>query len=245
MPLVLVHEVRDDHGGCEFERFFAVTPPDLAQAQGLYRQIATPLHASERHLAIALSLIASQLGAAKLPHDKSRTCPMDVVQPRQCVISNSGTGEQGTGERSRGEQGDARGPMVAPLAAKKHWIKTLWRRKGATALAGGACSGGDGHQAGGESFVSCTSCSCAQANGLDTPLSEAQSQPFQVELSTTPIVLDQPVSPHVEMLTPPVVPAPTSGPSCAGIASLGSCLQETSQPCSPYGQKAAELDGWL
>lgn len=42
-----------------------MTPADLARG-GLYKDIAIPLHASERHLAVELSLIARKLGAQRV-----------------------------------------------------------------------------------------------------------------------------------------------------------------------------------
>ena len=35
LQLILVHETREEHGGCEFEHFFDVTPPDLIHSGGL------------------------------------------------------------------------------------------------------------------------------------------------------------------------------------------------------------------
>jgi len=82
VPIVLVHECRAQEGGCEFDRFFHVTPPDLAQG-GLYKEIALPLHASDRHLATTLSLIATRLGATKRPTTFSEVVktPMQAVRP--------------------------------------------------------------------------------------------------------------------------------------------------------------------
>jgi hypothetical protein len=60
---LLVHECRATHGGCDFENFFLTTPVDLLQV-GIYREIATPMHAHPRHLAVAMSLLARKMGAS-------------------------------------------------------------------------------------------------------------------------------------------------------------------------------------
>ena len=69
--IVLVHEQRDTHGWCDFDRFFYVTPADLAQG-GLFKDIAMPLMARYRHLAVAISLIASKMGAVREQPRKAR-----------------------------------------------------------------------------------------------------------------------------------------------------------------------------
>lgn len=60
--VLLVHEARVEMGGCNFERFFYVTPPDLAQGD-LYKNLAVSLHPSYRHLAEAVSQLLLQMGA--------------------------------------------------------------------------------------------------------------------------------------------------------------------------------------
>ena len=41
LPIVMPHENDPDKGGCQFERFFATTPPDLIR-DGLYKKLAFP-----------------------------------------------------------------------------------------------------------------------------------------------------------------------------------------------------------
>ena len=79
VTLLLVHETRMEHGGCDFDRFFHVTPADLVRPPGdLFRTIATPLHAHERHVAVALSQLATTLGAKVKPSSHHPT-PFDVA----------------------------------------------------------------------------------------------------------------------------------------------------------------------
>ena len=80
VTLLLVHETRMEHGGCDFDRFFHVTPADLVRPPGdLFRTIATPLHAHERHVAVALSQLATTLGAKVKPSSLHHPTPFDVA----------------------------------------------------------------------------------------------------------------------------------------------------------------------
>ena len=60
MPFLLIHETEESRGGCEFQRFFDVTPPDLVKA-GLYRQLAIAWHQGS-HLLVSRALAAEALG---------------------------------------------------------------------------------------------------------------------------------------------------------------------------------------
>ena len=62
VQVVLVHEKRVAMGACEFEHFFHVTPQSLDRA-GLFKSIATPLYDTPLHMAIAIALVAEQMGA--------------------------------------------------------------------------------------------------------------------------------------------------------------------------------------
>lgn len=61
VQIVLLHENREEGGGCTFAQVAAQTPDDLMQA-GIYSQIATPLH-SGLHRAVSLVLCAKAMGA--------------------------------------------------------------------------------------------------------------------------------------------------------------------------------------
>ena len=105
VTLLLVHETRPEHGGCDFDRFFHVTPVDIVRPPGdLYAStIAIPLHAHERHIAVALSQLAKALGAkAKL--SSQNPTPFDVA-------SGYASGEFGK-EASIGASLDATATMV-------------------------------------------------------------------------------------------------------------------------------------
>ena len=64
LVVVLVHEQRSQFGAVDFDRMFHVTPADLVK-DGLYRQIATSLHDSPLHVAVAVALIVEGLGAKR------------------------------------------------------------------------------------------------------------------------------------------------------------------------------------
>ena len=75
VTLLLVHETRMEHGGCDFDPSFRrrriVGPP------GICSDVATPLHAHERHVAVALSQLAN-VGAKVKPSSHHPT-PFDVA----------------------------------------------------------------------------------------------------------------------------------------------------------------------
>ena len=110
--IVLVHETRPEHGGCGFDRFFHVTPPSLVRPpRDLYKTIAVPIHVHPRHIAVALSMIANDLGAvaqrpkslSKFPasHTGANGCsPMEAVME----------GHRGERESERHAEGSEAGP---------------------------------------------------------------------------------------------------------------------------------------
>ena len=57
IPIVMAHENHPEKGGCQFERFFTTTPPDLIQA-GLYKQLALPCYEGEQDRRASLATIA-------------------------------------------------------------------------------------------------------------------------------------------------------------------------------------------
>ena len=59
--ILLVHELDDQSGGCEFSRFFDTTPRDLV-VDGIYKTLATAL-APGMHRAVSIALIAKAMGA--------------------------------------------------------------------------------------------------------------------------------------------------------------------------------------
>jgi len=102
MPIVLVHETRIDRGGVsDFDRFFHVTPADLARG-GLYKDIATSLHASERHLAVELSLIARKLGAQRVTRRDGSAAATPLMAARAHLgMTNEEDADQGCGLTGR------------------------------------------------------------------------------------------------------------------------------------------------
>jgi len=61
ITIVLVHECDTTYGGCPFDVFFELTPPELI-ADGLYKKIAIACHAGAHRL-VSLAIIAKELGA--------------------------------------------------------------------------------------------------------------------------------------------------------------------------------------
>lgn len=62
VPIVMVHEQDEAHGGCPFERFVYQTPYDLISA-GLYNELAVALHPSPEETAVALVQIFQKLAS--------------------------------------------------------------------------------------------------------------------------------------------------------------------------------------
>ena len=63
LKLLLVHELDEAAGGCEFGRFFDTTPRDLI-VDGIYKTLATGL-APGMHRPVSIALIAKAMGAKK------------------------------------------------------------------------------------------------------------------------------------------------------------------------------------
>ena len=61
LPLLMLHEMNPDAGGCEFDRFFETTPQDLI-AGGLYRSLACALHHGD-FLPVSVGIVAKMAGA--------------------------------------------------------------------------------------------------------------------------------------------------------------------------------------
>ena len=60
--LLLVHAVDEADGGCAFDDFFTMTPPDLLQMGQIFRTPAVPLFRAPQFRAISLELAAEALG---------------------------------------------------------------------------------------------------------------------------------------------------------------------------------------
>lgn len=70
LPIVLAHENDPKCGGCEFGRFFQITPFDLIEA-GLYETLACELYPGDGHREVSLALLAKALGATALKPNSS------------------------------------------------------------------------------------------------------------------------------------------------------------------------------
>merc|ERR1711988_1189332 len=62
--IVMIHERREMHGSCAFDRFFYTTPEDLV-ANGLYNDIAYPLFSSPGEQDVAVSLIYKKMDSLR------------------------------------------------------------------------------------------------------------------------------------------------------------------------------------
>jgi hypothetical protein len=63
IALLMIHETDEARGGCAFDHFFHVTPPDLVKS-GLYRQMAIAWHQGE-HLCVSRARAAEVLGGER------------------------------------------------------------------------------------------------------------------------------------------------------------------------------------
>ena len=65
LPLLMIHvtDCFESMGGCPFDRFFHVTPPDLVRG-GLYKPLAVPWYPAP-HLRVSTALAVQALGATK------------------------------------------------------------------------------------------------------------------------------------------------------------------------------------
>jgi len=64
LPIAMIHEVSPERGGCDFDKFFAVTPSDLVR-DGLYNRIATAVPNSEAHRELGFLLFAKDIGGSR------------------------------------------------------------------------------------------------------------------------------------------------------------------------------------
>jgi len=72
LPIVVAHENDHVKRGCEFSRFFEVTPKDIIQ-DGIFDTIATPLMRGQ-HREVSLVMLAKKLGAKqKQLHTRFKT----------------------------------------------------------------------------------------------------------------------------------------------------------------------------
>ena len=66
LEIIMVHEVDEARGGCEFAHFFQSTPQDLIE-DGLYRNIAIAAHPPP-HRAVTVALVGQACGARARHH---------------------------------------------------------------------------------------------------------------------------------------------------------------------------------
>lgn len=99
--IVLVHECDRARRGCDFKRFFEVTPPHLI-AHGLYAQIAVPCHASP-HRQVSLALTAQAFGAEDLD---AKRCFETLLGSRRTART--------TGTRDKSDVGRGRRSELMP-----------------------------------------------------------------------------------------------------------------------------------
>ena len=71
MSFIMIHQTDVSNDGCEFERFFSVTPPDLIK-NGLYRQLAVPWYPAP-HLRVSCVVAAQALGAVQQKNSSRRS----------------------------------------------------------------------------------------------------------------------------------------------------------------------------
>ena len=105
VKILLLFQRDEDAGGCEFDRFFYVTPTHLVRA-GLYKPLAISLYASRRERDVARVLLLQQLESGSA-HDRSARC-------RRCLAWMRG----GWRRRRHAEQGAATKVPTGPTGTR-------------------------------------------------------------------------------------------------------------------------------
>jgi len=105
--IILVHENDEENGGCNFARFFDLTPDDLIR-DGLYKKIAVAFH-PEPHREISIALLAKELGykrvIPKAVELVSRAAEKLGVAQRRCTWDTSTSGRANSGRLTLGDDG--------------------------------------------------------------------------------------------------------------------------------------------
>ena len=78
VKILLVHELDEAKGGCEFSNFFDTTPRDLI-VDGIYKTLATGL-APGMHRAVSITLIAKSMGARKQSKRKGAGSVIQAIE---------------------------------------------------------------------------------------------------------------------------------------------------------------------
>ena len=87
MPIVLVHEVDSERGGCTFEYLFQITPEHLVSG-GLYKKIAIACQAAPLR-DVSLALVAKAIGAVPAPSNLKR-----MVSTSRAALESSTSSQQ-------------------------------------------------------------------------------------------------------------------------------------------------------
>ena len=101
--MLLVHECRDELGACDFDRFLHLTADDLIR-DGLFSVLAVQLHASTRHLAASLALLALACGAHEVSAMK-RAPSRERIRERTSRFSSRPSLTKPSSSRDSGEIG--------------------------------------------------------------------------------------------------------------------------------------------
>ena len=113
VKILLLFQRDEDAGGCEFDRFFYVTPTHLVRA-GLYKPLAISLYASRRERDVARALLLQQLESGSA-HERWVRC-------RQCLAWMRG----GWRRRRHAEQGAAtKGPTGTRVLKKQSSLAAI------------------------------------------------------------------------------------------------------------------------
>ncbi len=80
VKILLLFQRDEDAGGCEFDRFFYVTPTHLVRA-GLYKPLAISLYASRRERDVARALLLQQLESGSA-HERWARCRLCLAWMR-------------------------------------------------------------------------------------------------------------------------------------------------------------------
>jgi len=91
LPIVTIHEMCPQRGGCPFDKFFAVTPSDLVR-DGIYNKIATTVYESPAHRQLGFLLFANSIGAIR---GERTDCAITEAAMRSTAAATLMAGEMG------------------------------------------------------------------------------------------------------------------------------------------------------
>lgn len=113
----MLHQTDEACGGCDFDRFFHITPPDLVKG-GLYRQIAIAWHPG-RHRQVSRALAAEALGAERCLATSSQTAVTKYILNPWFVGRRKGSTDFSVGNKNAWRKKSIRAALQAAMLKGK------------------------------------------------------------------------------------------------------------------------------